>query len=47
MTALLLVHIKLIVLFLLIGSIVALARLGGGKPLTARSKRRRTASVGL
>jgi hypothetical protein len=31
MTALLLVQLKPILLFLLVGSIVALARLGGGK----------------
>ena len=49
MTALLLEHLKLIVLFLLIGSIVGLSRLSGDKatptPAKAVRKSRRAASV--
>ena len=38
MTALLLEHLKLIVLFLLIGSIVGLSRLSGGKAMPTPGK---------
>ena len=38
MTALLLEHLKLIVLFLLIGSIVGLSRLSGGKAMQTPGK---------
>ena len=38
MTILLLENFKLIVLFLLIGSIVGLSRFGGGKAMTIPSK---------
>ena len=41
MTALLLENIKLIILFLLIGSIIGLSHLSGGKTKPARSKRLR------
>ena len=51
MTALLVENIKLIMLFVLIGSIIGLAHAGGGTAMTARSKRlrsyRRRASVRL
>ena len=38
MTTLLLENLKLIVLFLLIGSIIGLSRFGGRKPMTTRPK---------
>ena len=38
MTILLFEHLKLIVLFLLIGSIIGLSRLSGGKAVTTPSK---------
>ena len=41
MTALLVEHLKLIILFLLIGSIIGLSHLGGAKTKPTHRKRRR------
>ena len=41
MTALLLENIKLIMLFLLIGSIIGLSHAGSGRPIAERPNRRR------
>jgi hypothetical protein len=41
MTALLLENLKLIVLFLLIGSVIGLSKLSGGNAMPARPKRLR------
>jgi hypothetical protein len=41
MTALLLENLKLVILFLLIGTLVGLSHLGGGKAKPARRKRHR------
>lgn len=51
MTALLVENLKLVMLFVLIGSLIGLSQLGGGKLIPARRKRarghRRPASVRL
>jgi len=51
MTALLLEHLKLIVLFMLIGSVIGLSHLSGGKAMPVRArvlrKHRKPAPAGL